>query len=57
MKKSFFIVLIFLAGSVLQISSAQNPVSPVKNHGALYVSGNKILDQHGIQPQLRGISL
>ena len=57
MKKSFFMVLIFLAGSVLQISRAQNTVSAVKNHGALHVSGNKILDQHGKQPQLKGISL
>ena len=57
MKRLLFIVLIFLAGSVLQISSAQNAVSAVKNHGALHVSGNRILDQHGIPPQLRGISL
>jgi endoglucanase len=30
--------------------------TPVDKNGALHVEGNKILNQHGIEPQLRGLS-
>lgn len=34
---------------------AQNLGSPVNRHGALKVSGNRIVDQNGVPPQLRGV--
>ena len=36
--------------------SAQAIETPVAKNGTLKVSGNKILNQHGTEPQLRGIS-
>ena len=31
--------------------------TPVAKNGALHVDGSKILNEHGVEPQLRGISL
>jgi endoglucanase len=36
-------------------TNAQNTGSPLDMHGALKVKGNRIVDQHGVPPQLRGV--
>ncbi|WP_426671611.1 glycoside hydrolase family 5 protein [Mucilaginibacter sp. McL0603] len=51
-KKAFIIVLLSLIFRGLL--SAQTPVA---KNGALHVKGGQILNQHGVEPQLRGISL
>ncbi len=52
MKKAFIAVLLSL--SFQGLLSAQTPVA---KNGALYVEDGKIVNQHGVEPQLRGISL
>ena len=51
MKKAFIILLLSLG--FRGISTAQTPVA---KNGALRVEGGKIVNQHGVEPQLRGIS-
>src|ERR1700733_11694220 len=52
MKKAF--IILFLSLSFGGILSAQTPVA---KNGALGVKDGKIVNQHGVEPQLRGISL
>jgi endoglucanase len=52
MKKAFTVVLLSL--SFQGLLSAQTPVA---NNGALHVEDGKIVNQRGVEPQLRGISL
>jgi endoglucanase len=51
MKKAILIVL--LAMGTATFASAQTPVA---KNGALHVEGGQIVNQHGVPPQLRGIS-
>lgn len=37
-------------------ANAQETHTPLAKHGSLQTAGNRIVDQHGIPPQLRGIS-
>lgn len=52
MKKAFIVILLSLTFQGLL--SAQTPVS---KNGALHVEKGKIVNQYGVEPQLRGISL
>ena len=52
MKKAF--IILFLSLNFGGILSAQTPVA---KNGALGVKDGKIVNQHGVEPQLRGISL
>ncbi|WP_257669543.1 glycoside hydrolase family 5 protein [Parapedobacter tibetensis] len=36
--------------------SAQEALTPVQKHGSLQTAGNRIINQYGVSPQLRGIS-
>ena len=48
-----FSVVTFLIGSNIY---AQKQTSPAEKHGALKVESNQIVNQHGLPPQLRGLS-
>lgn len=54
----FFFAALFGCNATSTQQSAEEPVipMPVEQHGALKTSGNRIVDEHGIPPQLRGMS-
>jgi endoglucanase len=51
-----FVFIILLAFSITTTSSAQN-LTPVASNGSLKVLNGKIVNSHGVAPQLRGVSL
>jgi endoglucanase len=51
-----FVFIILLTLAITTISSAQN-LTPVSLNGSLKVSNGKMVNQQGVAPQLRGVSL
>jgi endoglucanase len=55
MKKALILLVLCLGIKASLLS--QTPATSIVKNGALHVDGNKILNQHNVEPQLRGISL
>src|SRR5690606_14004354 len=49
-------MLLFLALLTAQLVAAQHSTTPTDIHGLLRTSGNRVVNQYGVPPQLRGMS-
>lgn len=53
---TFYVLVLLSCASSKEPKTSGEASSPCKQHGFLKISGNRIVDQHGIAPQLRGMS-
>ncbi len=57
MKKLYALICLTLYVTIcICQTDGQETSTPVMRHGALKTAGNRIVDQHGVPPQLRGMS-